>query len=497
MYFRISHFDTFPPDNGQLVEEYQTGSYALLAMESSELDSFFPMVNLIAETGFRLFGISLEGMRWAFVIWSILGVCFFIVAAHNLFRSQFAVFFSSMLFASNAFLAGSSRISMETMSPVTTVTFVCMSLALYYSRRDTATLILTGLALGLVSTEYFSFKLISLIFFIFLLWNCISRSEQSHHGKNGPISEGNRFQRSILLISTSLFMILPTLIRPGRMSAWALLEGLTRHKHGLPTHPWTELLGLQFKKVLITFRFVFLDGSGCTDILPSHYGLLDMGTGLVLSMAFIYCLLTCRNHLVKTVLTVTSVLIVFLSGFLVLNPQRYRLIPLIPIAFLMIGFLIDYIHTRFRQVPVTRNILITAGLVVLVLTNYHRFFHVALHDESVHRKFYDFNVILSHTIAEMQAEHPDNMIYLFTNRQFFGSYNAYRFLYKVKDLTTVSSLDELPHSAKYLICHDSFMPDVTQDRFANCTVKSTRYNLNTLCICEFDTPPQVNRSQEH
>ena len=94
----------------------------------------------------------------------------------------------------------------------------------------------------------------------------------------------------------------------------------------------------------------------------------------------------------------------------------------------MIGFLIHFLYTRFRQVPITRNVLIAAGLVILAGTNYHRFFHVALHDESVQRKFYDFNVILSQTIAEMQTKHPDSMIYLLTNRQFFGSYNAYRFL---------------------------------------------------------------------
>ena len=87
-------------------------------------------------------------------------------------------------------------------------------------------------------------------------------------------------------------MILPTMIRPGSVSAWALLEGLTRHKHGLPTLSWTELLGLQFKKVLLTFQFVFLDGSGCTDILPSHYGLLDMVQVWPLWVVFIYCLLT-------------------------------------------------------------------------------------------------------------------------------------------------------------------------------------------------------------
>ena len=190
--FRISHFDTFPPDNGQLVEEYQTGSYALLSMESSELDVFFPIVNLIAETGFRLFGIGLDGcdghllsgVFWVFVS-SLLRptICF----VPNLP----CFFLFHMSFVSNAFLAGSSRISMETMSPVTTLTFVCMALSRYYSRRDTTTLILTGLALGLLSTEYFSFKLISLTFFIFLLWSCIARSGQSPHGKNGPISEGN------------------------------------------------------------------------------------------------------------------------------------------------------------------------------------------------------------------------------------------------------------------------------------------------------------------
>ncbi|MBN1356409.1 hypothetical protein JXA40_09150 [bacterium] len=485
--FRTYRFSVFPPDDGQMVEEYQTASYALNSIETETLDIYFPLVNLVAETGFRLFGMDLRGMRWAFTLYSLTGVLFFFMAATQLFRSVYTVFFVSMLFATQAYLAGSSRIAMETMSPVTTLVVAIAAFALFLRYPDTGTLISAGLADGLLLTEYFSYKLTGGLIMVCLAATCLCMRSTNPEDTRSPKSRPARFTRLshfFLALVMPFTVVLPTLVWPGRISILPFTEGILRHHNALRFDGFSDLITLQMRKVWITVRFFFISGMDCREILPGSLGIIDPITGILSGIAFIYCLVTLRKNFMKLFLVTGITGIVLLSGLLVLNPQRYRLIPAIPMVLLLIGYPADSLpeNTRFRRF--LKAVVLTGLMGVIVPVNADRFFNTALSDAGVQRYFYDLNLLLAREIDKIQKEHTGILVYLMTDRKFLESKNAYRFLYDYSSVHVVNSTDEIRDPGGFLVAHDSHIP-MPQDllKLGDCVVWDTRFNLNTICIC--------------
>ena len=85
---RTVHFDIYPPDDGQLWEESQMGAAAYDAARGGGLDNFFPLSTLIAEVGFRLFGVSMRALRLPFVVLGAASVAVFFAAARLFFKTK-------------------------------------------------------------------------------------------------------------------------------------------------------------------------------------------------------------------------------------------------------------------------------------------------------------------------------------------------------------------------------------------------------------------------
>ena len=491
---RTACLKDFPPDDGQLVEEAQAGEIAYTSMKNGELYPYFPLNDIEAEIGLRFLGRSMRALRAPFILIGITSVALYFIAARLFLKTYFAAIFSTCLFASCAFLAGSSRIAMETMAPIFTE---CLALAaLFYActKRDYASFAIAGFASGLLLLEYFSYKVVPLLalFLLFTYFMQKRRSPYCNEQKRG-YSIANLFRYTphlLLFVGLVLATALPVmLINPGEPLIF-FTEGLFRHKMGLDPQyavfSWQQILACNIGKIRQTASFIFAGGGGPNyDILPASMGIIEFFTGSFGLAALIYCACRAIRNPVKMFLVVSVALILILSAVLITNPSRYRLIPVIPFYLLAIGVLVDDIFDRYsRRKRAVMPILITL-LIILVTLNLYNFFGVAKNNRQVQDSFYDLNIILAQTMASIQEKDPSAMIYLFSNLDYLDKHNAYYFLYDSGRVKVVTSSDQVGKGKGYVLAHDEFIrPARSLPGTGNCREWKTRFGRNKILLCE-------------
>ena len=458
---RTAWIGYFPPGDGQLWEETQTGKVALESIRYGSLDPYFPATNLLGELGFRVLGVSLIGLRLPFVAIAIASVAVFFVAARLLLRGIVSALLVSFLFAANSFLAGSSRVALETMSPIFTE---CLALAAAFyaaTRRSAAGFAFAGLTAGLLLLEYFSYKLLPPLLFLFVALALIEEPGGSFCNRhltrrNWSAWRVHSGQLAIFVIF-ALAAMAPILISDPTRSHEFFMEGWKRQQVGIASETqgvslW-RAIELACNRVRDSASFVFLRG-GNDDILPASRGILDAFTGVVGLAAIAYCALFARRCAAKSFLAATAVLTVVLGGALVGNPARYRLAPLVPIYLLAVGVLIDDALAARRATP--RFLALVVAVTVAVGSVNLSILGAAAQDRGVRREFYDLNLLLAQEIARVQAADPNATIALVSDRDFLANSNDYEFLYDRQRVRVVPMAQAVGADATHVVAHDDF-----------------------------------------
>jgi 4-amino-4-deoxy-L-arabinose transferase-like glycosyltransferase len=496
-------FSEFPPRRGQLLEEPQTGAIAYQSITSDGLDVVFPLPNLLAEAGLRLFGFTLEALRLPFLIWGVLSVVVFFVASRLFFRTFFAASAAATLFAGCAFLAGSSRIAIETMSPITTATIALAAVFYCCTRTSGLSFFVAGFGIGLLFLESVGFKLVAGMLLVFLVaFFSQRRTPEACNVSEGGYAIGNLWRhkwRFVLLLLTIVAIYLPLIVSGAESVTTSFLENIIRHRVGVEEEAagrsWTAVLESQLPKAKATLPFVF-GGSGDAghDILPSSRGLVDEASGVVGVVALFFCLVTARRNPARGFLVLTVVAAVVLSGVMVVNPSRYRLVPIIPLYLLAVGVLVE---AALFMWPDRRRLVVgcwTAGLLLAVAFNVHIFFGEAVHDPDVQRYFGDFELVMAQEIAELQREFPDQRTLVVSRFDFLEVPNDFSFLYDPDRVDVISSIDELTEHGdglrpRYhsLVAHDDLIPTLTEiPRVGQCRTEDFSgavYREHRLVVC--------------
>lgn len=503
---RMWGLSEFPPPNGQLLEEPQTGYVALQAIECDALDVVFPLPTLLAEAGLRLFGHTLEALRLPFLMWGVVSVVVFFVACRLFFRTFFAAFMASGLFACSAFLAGSSRIAIETMSPITTTAIALAAVSYCCARTSGLSFFVAGVGIGLLSLEFVGFKLVAGMLLV-LLFGFFSqrRLPEVCNASEGDFALRNLWKhrwRFLLLMLTIVAIYLPIVVSGPERVTTAFLENIFRHREAVreetADRPWLAVLDSQLPKAEETIPFVFSGKEDAGhDVLPSSRGLIDEASGVVGVVALVFCLVTSKRNPARGFLVLTICLAIVLSGVMVLNPSRYRLVPIIPLYFLSIGVLVEGVLRRW---PGRRRIVMwccTAGLCLTVALNIHIFFGDAIHNPDVQIYFSDFKLVVAQQIAELQRGSPDEQTVLVSDFDFLGVTNDYSFLYDPERVTVIPSIDRHdspvgggPLRFHSLVAHDEHIPSLTEiPRVGRCRTEDfagTVYRDHRLVVCSLN-----------
>jgi hypothetical protein len=461
---RTIGMDKFPPHDGQLLEELQTGGAGWDAIVNGSLDSFFPLSMLTAEIGFHFLPGSMTTLRLPFVVFGILSVPLFFVAARLFFRSYAAAFLASGLFATNAFLAGSSRIALESMSPVITECFTLAALFYACVKRAPFAAALAGFATSLSFTEYFSYKLLPVPAAFLLLARWLQGGDAAYCNAVGPAYRWSnlwRAWREMLFAAVFSLAAMATVLASDWHGFSPIFEGYLRHRPGFDQVqlPLVQNLIAAAKRVRDAAKYTFVSGGGI-DVLPASMGLTDRLTGCLCVAALAWCALSGRRRPAKLFLVLATILYLVLGGVLVLDPQRYRFIPLIPFACLAVGVIVDDALARFPKRSQVIAAASAALLMVLAALNVHRFFAVAIHDNAVLRAFNYVDATLALGLAAAQKSDPGATIYLFSNRVGLGVPNPTFFLYDYTRVKVVGTVDELAGAHGPLLTHDSFIETV-------------------------------------
>ncbi len=460
---RTVYFGTFPPEDGQLIEEAQLAGAAVAGIEHGDLDSFFPFPTLTSEIGFRLLGVSMRALRVPFVALGIAAIPLFFVAARLLLRSAAAALFVTGLFATNAFLAGSSRIALESMSPVTTE---CLALAaLFYActRRTRPAFALAGFTSGVGVSEYFSVKLVAGLAARDLVVRALqtddTRCADEPGGAFGLANLRRHGPALGLCLAFALLVAVPVLLSD-RQNLGPVFEGYMRHRAALHERygqmPLARIATDEAAQIARTAQFFFIGGEG-SDILPPSMGLLDPVTGALGVLALLWCLITGWRRPVRWFLVLAAVLFVGLSAVLVGNPARYRLIPLIPYYLLAIGVLVDDLLALTGRHRRTALVLLAAVLGGLSAFNAQRIFAVAMHSKPVLLSFYSLNMVLGQEIDALQKLDPAATVYLLSDRDFLGQMNDFHFLYDLNRVKVVTTAAQLVGARGFLLSHSPFV----------------------------------------
>lgn len=512
---RIFRWDLFPVQEGQLVEEAQTGGIAHFMPGHSGIDIYFPIVNVLAEIGLKIFGPSMNGLRLPFLGWGILSVPIFFIGARLCFRTFSAALGSSLLFASCAFLAGSSRIAMETMSPVTTLTIALTATIYACSRKQYPAFCTAGFAIGLLLLEYVSFKLVAVMLAVFLFLHFLRKQEQGDTRRlpeksTASVSLARKVLQAIrsltalyrvkhilpyskhflLLFICILLILMPVLLSGTNTFRKAFFENIGRHKadladRSLQQTTWQSIVNQQFVKVKTVASFVFLKGED-NDVLPNTQGIIEFFTGIVGLVAGLYCLVFALESPVKMFVVGTILLTIFGAGFFVVNPSRYRLIPIIPLWCLMIGIGVDDL---LGDILKHRRTIITGcavGFISLAGLNLYSFFGVAIDHQAVQRRFDDINLVLAQQFATIQKDDDQATIYLFSDKTFLGIFNDYGFLYDYDRVHVVQSFDEVIGKQGYFLTHDHFIAKVKPDmeHLSNCKQWQVTHGTHEVLRCQ-------------
>ncbi len=487
---RTACWTRYPPADGQLWEEAQMATLAQDSLLHHGLDSFFPLPDLIAESGIAVVGSSLTAVRIPFLLLGIASVALFFAAARLALRDFFAAFFAGGLFAASAMLAGSSRIALETMSPIFTV---CLALAaVFYARgaRGAGTGAIAGIASGLLLTEYDAYRIVPVFLFLFLLAAAFQDCPRPLPVETGAEFHWRRFAPLLTFgLFTAAVIIPQSLVDPEHPLFW-LTDAYARHGHALAEQhaalSWFALLAEQAGKVRTTAGFLFLQGNS-NDVLPETMGVLELFTGVAATLALLYCGLRARHDALKLFLIASVTSIVVLGGILVGNPARYRMLPAVPLALLATGVPVDDLLGRLGSRRRAAIALLSVLLLVLAGLNARAFFAVAIRDPLVREEFYDLNLVLADEIRKIEDWDPAAQIFLVSDRDFLGEQSDYSFFFDPRRVAVTTAVEKVAGDQGYVVSHGPFIPLALRIQgLRECRQWRARQGFDELLRCRLD-----------
>jgi len=468
----------YPPPDGQYIEEVQSGAF----LE-------FPLVNLFAETGIKLFGASMLSIRIPFVFLSSFSIIFFYIACRLFLKTYFGAIFSTGLFAASNFLATSSRIAIEWYTPITTF---CLALAgIFYActRRDWAAFAIAGFTMGLALLEYQGFKFVTLLCLIWFLSYFLTKGNTYC---NSP-RKAYRFSNLIKQIPKILFMLLfvfitflPEFVPSDRSGPFAwFTESYYRHQQDIGARrvgaTAEQIIQNNLHKIYAMVQAVFLNDLGNLNI---HRSMVDYFTGLLGVVAFLYCILFFKQSHAKLLPLITIPTTLVSAGLFSWNPSVKYAVPLIPLYFLTIGIFVDDIKQILRNNKAIIRAL-TVLLLALMAFNLYTFFAVEMNSEAVKDQFYNFGVIISDQIALLQRN-STSFIYVLSDMTFLShTGNDYSWLYDSSRMKHLSTEDQLSNVTGYVLAHDSYIDMVKKFSLPEkCKQWKTVFDRNELIICD-------------
>jgi hypothetical protein len=430
---RVLFLDEYPPANGQLWEEAQMGLIALDSVRYDALDSYFPLPNLIAEVGFRLFGASMTDLRRPFLIAGIAAVPVFFLAARALGASAFAGAAATALFATSAYLASASRLAFETHSPTLTLC-AALATAFHASRsRSTGAFALAGCFAGLLMTEYTSFKLYPPLLMAMLVLALRAAPETRRTAI--AVARIGVFALAAIAVMT------PLLIVPGAVGVQ--VEGIVRHRAGIEhtRSTLTERTLATGTRVRESAAQIFLRGSS-NDVLPATTGVVDPYTGILGLAALAYCAYRAPRSPQALFLVATVGATVVLAGLLAQNPARYRITPIVPLYFLAIAMAIDGLRRRWSSPRLGAAIAVVVS--TLCAVNLHLLLVVTVRDPHVQAEFGDRAMALALEIDRLQRKFGGPVL-LDMPEVYLGHESDYAFLYRVDRVRVVRERADFAH----------------------------------------------------
>lgn len=490
---RTIAFDRFPPVDGQLWEETQSGKVAYDSLRFGSLDPYFPLTNLTAELGFRLLGISMTALRLPFVGLGILSIPLFFLAARFFLRTFTAASVATALFATSAYLSSASRVALETMAPIVTV---CLALALTFracGRRSTSSFAFAGMANGLLMLEYFSYKLLPPLLALCLLGYLLQGDRTSFCNRSGGpyrISQLLEHRRGLLVfVFFGVAVAVPLVLLEPANPLEFFLEGFNRQQVGIDeaSHGLSNLekLWSAEERIVDSMGFVFLRG-GQNDIVASSRGVVDLPTGLLGFAALLYCAAYGRRCPGKLFLVGSIVLFVVLSGAFVGNPARYRLTPIVPLYLLTLATAVDDFMDWFASRSHRLAVLVFVTL-VLCLLNLRSFDRDVLRNRRTQAELYDLPLLVATEISKLQREHPRAQIYLLSRFDYLGGVSDYEFLYDPERVTVLTSAAELGGKKGYVLGHDRYAVGIAElDATSECRSWRTRIHHERMVRCRLD-----------
>lgn len=485
---RALFFDSFPPPTGQLWEESQLAKIAVDSIRHGSLDPYFPIPNLLAELAFRLFDVSLYNLRLPFLAAGIAAVPVYFFAARALGVVPFAYIAATALFASSAYLSASARIAFEPQSPILTYCAALAACLAAARQPDAGRMALAGFFTGLLMTEYTCYKVYPPLLFAMLL----------HGLAVHPVRRGAAAAAALLAIfaAFAIAAMAPILLVPGSLFVQA--EGIVRHRAGLPSAPplsW-DAIAAAAERVGVSLAQIFLRGSS-NDVVPDDTGVLEVYTGVIGSLALIYCALRARRSPPALFFVVAVLATVIPAGVLTAHPARYRLTGLPPLYFMAIALVIDAL---IRRRPAPRlKVLLAAGIAALCAINLHLLFAVTMHHPRVHAEFGDRAMALALQIHELQRQQPA-VVLLDVPEDYLVVENDYSFIYDLNRLRLVRERAELEKLAGPLLTDATRSSEVQAlPSIANCREVNYEYGpllSFTFLVCD-NAPSAKGTIDEH
>lgn len=435
---RVLYFDIYPPATGQLWEEAQLAKIAVDSIRHGSLDSYFPIPNLLAESAYRLFDVSLTTLRLPFLAAGIAAVPVFFFAARALGVATIAYAAATALFACSAYLAASSRIAFEPQSPMLTMCAALAACLAAARQPDAGRMAQAGFFSGLLMIEYTCYKIYPPLLFTMLVHAI------AIHPVRIPIAVA--LARLGVFAAFAVAAMAPILLVPG--SIFIQIEGIIRHRAGLPGGPalaW-ESVAAALDRIVVSLGQIFLRGSS-NDVLAADTGVLDLYTGVIGSAALGFCAFLARTSPPALFLVLAVPTTAVLAGILTGNPARYRLTGLPPLYFLALALTIDATVRRWPSAWIKATI--TSAVTVLCAINLHLLLAVTVHHPSVHAEFGDRAMALGLQIAELQRR--GDTVLLDVAEEYLAVDNDYAFIYDLDRLRLVRARSDYDRLAGVIL----------------------------------------------
>lgn len=475
----------FPPDD-ELWEEVQTMRVAVDSLARQSLDPWFPVTDLAAEVGIRTGGVSLASARRPFVALSVLSVPLFAVAARLAFGSLWPVAWAGVLFASLAILAAGGRIALETHSGVFTLALSLAATAWAARRRDPGAAAVAGIAAGLVTLEYDSYRPFGVLCGIWLLFACAEdRGSAGVPLRYSAAALRRHWAVPLFFAVFAALVVTPLALLDPHRPLFFLFGAVQRHQEGMAAAgdvSAAELLSAAVLKVARHARMWLWSGDS-NDLLSEEMGIVGPAVAAAALVGLGCAAAGARRSGFDLFLVAATAVEVMLGGALVEFPARYRLVPVAVLSCLAAGRAVEAVRRRVRQPPVLWAVLSIVALCVTAGWELHRL-QVAARDDRVLGEFYSIDFILARQIRSLQARFPTLPVLLFSDREYLGVPNDFSVVYDPERVRVVPPGKPAPPGDAVLLAHDEH---IARARAVPGTVRcrewSTRYRRNRLLAC--------------